>query len=243
MDLRTNTTRYLSMIEKEPGAPAAHPGPLKWKTKLNDAAPAAERKSREPGMRRREAPGGLPRARRAQAVKPGSLSSGRIGYSSGPARTACGAGPSLKSAPTHNDALISWLPEWRRCERLRRPRIAAAVHHRKAMCQAVNAVTVRFSRLHIAFRLHRRLTPCGRATRTSAGKPGLHRLRLIRPWEASTFGFHRCVTSRVPDGFARLKREARRAFGYAVKSCDYLWNDLENTGVIMALVVVGSKLH
>ena len=48
------------MMEKEPGAPAAHPGPVKWKTKLNDAAPAAERKSREPGMRRREAPGELP---------------------------------------------------------------------------------------------------------------------------------------------------------------------------------------
>jgi hypothetical protein len=31
--------------EKEPGAPAAHPGPGKWKTKLNDAAPAAERKA------------------------------------------------------------------------------------------------------------------------------------------------------------------------------------------------------
>jgi hypothetical protein len=47
----------------------------------------------------------------------------------------------------------------------------------------------------------------------------------------------------VPDGFARLKREARRNFDYAVKSREYLWNDLENTGVIMALVVVGSKLH
>jgi hypothetical protein len=135
-------------------------------------------------MRRREAPGGLPRARRAQAVKPGSLSSGRIGYSSGPARTACRAGPSLKSAPAHNDALISWLPEWRRCELLRHPRIAAAVHHRKAMCQAVNASPSVLA-LHIAIRLHRRLTPCGRATRTSAGRPGVHRLRLIRPWEAS----------------------------------------------------------
>jgi hypothetical protein len=36
------------MIEKEPGAPAAHPGPVKWKTKLNDAAPAAERKAGSP---------------------------------------------------------------------------------------------------------------------------------------------------------------------------------------------------
>ena len=185
MGSRTNTTSYpLFDNRKEPGAPAAHPGPVKWKTKLNDAAPAAERKSREPGMRRREAPGGLPRARRAQAVKPGSLSSGRIGYSSGPARTARGVGPSLKSAPTHNDALISWLPEWRRCELLRHPRVTAAVHHRKAMCQAVNASPGVLA-LHIANRLHRRLTPCGRATRTSAGKPGLHRLRLIRPWEAS----------------------------------------------------------
>ena len=82
-------------------------------------------------MRGREALGGLPRARRAQAVKPGSLSSERIGYSSGPARTACGVEPSLKSAPTHNGALISWLPERRRYELLRRLRIAAAVHHRR----------------------------------------------------------------------------------------------------------------
>jgi hypothetical protein len=39
----------------------------------------------------------------------------------------------------------------------------------------------------------------------------------------------------VPDGFARLKREARCNFDYAVKSREYLWNDLENTGVIDSL--------
>ena len=31
--------------EKEPGAPAAHPGPVKWRTNLYDASPAAERKA------------------------------------------------------------------------------------------------------------------------------------------------------------------------------------------------------
>jgi hypothetical protein len=36
----------------------------------------------------------------------------------------------------------------------------------------------------------------------------------------------------MPDGFARLKREARRSFGYAVKSREFLWIDLENLDVI-----------
>jgi hypothetical protein len=152
----------------------------------------------------------------------------------GPARTACGAGPSLKSAPTHNDALISWLPERRRCELLQHLRIAAAVHHRKAVCRAVNASPSVLA-LHIAIRLHRRLTPCGRATRTSAGKTRLASPSPYPPLGSITFGFHCCVTGRVPEGIARLKREARCAFGYAVKRREYLWNDLENTGVIECL--------
>jgi hypothetical protein len=36
----------------------------------------------------------------------------------------------------------------------------------------------------------------------------------------------------VPDESAGLKREARRSFGYAVNSCGFLWNGLENPGVI-----------
>jgi len=149
--------------------------------------------------------GRLPRARRAHAVEPGSLSSGRIGYSSGPARATCAVGPSLKSSPAHNGTPVSRLPEWQRCELLWRPRFAAAVHHRESDVPAINA-SPSVVALHIAVRLHRRLTPCGRATRTSAGKPGLRRLRLIPPLGSITFGFHRCVTARVPDGFARLKR-------------------------------------
>jgi hypothetical protein len=47
-----------------------------------------------------------------------------------------------------------------------------------------------------------------------------------------TFGFHRCVTDRVPDESAGLKHEARRSFGYAVNSCGFLWNGLEKPGVI-----------
>jgi hypothetical protein len=36
----------------------------------------------------------------------------------------------------------------------------------------------------------------------------------------------------VPDKFTRLKREARRGFGFAVKSCEFLWNGMENSGPI-----------
>jgi hypothetical protein len=86
-------------IKKEPGAPAAHPGPVKWKTKLNDAAPAAERKAGSlayaDAKRRADSPAQDAHKRLNLAPFPG----GRISYSSGPARTACGAGPSLKSAP------------------------------------------------------------------------------------------------------------------------------------------------
>jgi hypothetical protein len=55
------------------------------------------------------------------------------------------------------------------------------------------------------------------------------------PLGSITFGFHRCVTARVPDGFARLKHEAQCSFGYAVKSREFLWNDLEKPGVIDCL--------
>jgi hypothetical protein len=36
----------------------------------------------------------------------------------------------------------------------------------------------------------------------------------------------------VPDEFAWLKREEPRGFGFAVKSCEFLWNDLEKPVVI-----------
>jgi len=47
----------------------------------------------------------------------------------------------------------------------------------------------------------------------------------------------------MPDEFPRLKQEARGGFGYAVNSCEFLWNDSEKWVVIGVLILFDSKLH
>jgi hypothetical protein len=208
------------------------PGPGPVETKLNDAAPAAERKAGSLACADAKRRAGCPAQDAHKAVKPGSLSSGRIGYSSGAARTACGAGTSLKSAPTHDGTPVpSWLPERRRCELLRRPRLAPPCTAGKAMCPPQ---TLRRALWHVAYR-----TPIAQApdAMRQSNPSECRKTRLASPSPypllgSITFGFHRCVTNRVPDESAGLKREARRSFGYAVNSCEFLWNDLEKQGVI-----------
>jgi len=105
------------------------------------------------------------------------------------------------------------------------------VHRRESNVPAVNASP---SVLAVAYRSPIAQAPDAmrqsnpnecRKTRLASPSP-------YPPLGSITFGFHRCVTGRVPDDFARLKREAQCSFGYAVKSREFLWNDLENPGVI-----------
>jgi hypothetical protein len=232
-----STVEIASGSEKEPGAPAAHPGPGKWKTNLTTLLPPPSGKPgawHDASAKRRAA---APRNAHI-AAKPGSPASGRIGYSSwtsahGAARGLleqfrnwCVAGsppgerrpaastttPFAKpiQSPLHRKrrARTPWLPERRRCGSCGVP----------GCCWRAAAGNTRIANASPRALAHRVLLLPAQA-HDAIGQRNLKERRvirltsprLIRPWEASRFGFHRCVRSRVPDWFPGPQaRSARR---------------------------------